>query len=177
MGWCAPDSTCLQQGHHGLWQVACDRFRSRPSFPANHGKQARKPRARGGCAARALADSTLVAPALRSERESNRGDVEVWSAMDGGMVGCDVRGQLTPKYSYDHVFPSNAPNGSVYEAMVRPKVAPALAGINGTIFAYGVTSGGKTHTMMGGCGELGMIPLMLQVRPPVCFSCGIRFGI
>lgn len=33
--------------------------------------------------------------------------------------------------------------------MALPLVAPALLGVNATIFAYGVTSSGKTHTMMG----------------------------
>ena len=33
-----------------------------------------------------------------------------------------------------------------------------MSGMNGTVFAYGVTSSGKTHTMMGGQGEMGMVP-------------------
>jgi len=41
-------------------------------------------------------------------------------------------------------------------------VETALSGVNGTIFAYGVTSSGKTHTMMGGKGELGLIPRSMQ---------------
>ena len=35
-------------------------------------------------------------------------------------------------------------------------------GINGTIFAYGQTSSGKTHTMMGHKGEAGVIPLAVN---------------
>lgn len=33
-----------------------------------------------------------------------------------------------------------------------------MSGVNGTIFAYGVTSSGKTHTMMGGEREIGLVP-------------------
>lgn len=77
-------------------------------------------------------------------------------------MGCEHRGAFTPKYSFDHVFPAEATNEEIYRLMVQPRVAPALSGINGTVFAYGVTSGGKTHTMSGVKGQPGMIPLMLQ---------------
>ena len=43
-----------------------------------------------------------------------------------------------------------ATNLDVHSTVARPLVAPALVGISGTVFAYGVTSSGKTHTMMGG---------------------------
>ena len=33
-----------------------------------------------------------------------------------------------------------------------------MGGVNGTIFAYGVTSSGKTHTMMGEPDEAGIVP-------------------
>jgi hypothetical protein len=34
--------------------------------------------------------------------------------------------------------------------VARPLIAPTLQGFSGTVFAYGVTSSGKTHTVMGG---------------------------
>ena len=36
----------------------------------------------------------------------------------------------------------------VYESTSERVVQSSMDGINGTIFAYGVTSSGKTHTMM-----------------------------
>lgn len=33
-----------------------------------------------------------------------------------------------------------------------------MDGINGTVFAYGVTSSGKTHTMLGNPGNPGVVP-------------------
>ena len=36
----------------------------------------------------------------------------------------------------------------VYRTVAAAAVAAPLDGIDGTIFAYGVTSSGKTHTMM-----------------------------
>ena len=37
-----------------------------------------------------------------------------------------------------------------------------MSGMNGTVFAYGVTSSGKTHTMMGSHRERGMVPQAIQ---------------
>lgn len=41
--------------------------------------------------------------------------------------------------------------------MVKPIVTSAINGINGTVFAYGQTSSGKTYTMMGTQQEPGII--------------------
>jgi len=62
------------------------------------------------------------------------------------------------KFAYDHVFPAYADNAAVYQSIASPIVKTALDGINGTIFAYGVTSSGKTHTMMGEEGCPGVVP-------------------
>lgn len=50
---------------------------------------------------------------------------------------------------FDTVFGPESDNSAVAAAVALPLVGPALSGVNGTIFAYGVTSSGKTHTMMG----------------------------
>ncbi|EDQ85907.1 uncharacterized protein MONBRDRAFT_34081 [Monosiga brevicollis MX1] len=46
----------------------------------------------------------------------------------------------------------------VHDAVSRPIVADAMQGINGTVFVYGQTSSGKTHTMMGTDDHPGIIP-------------------
>ena len=44
----------------------------------------------------------------------------------------------------------------VYAATTRPLVDAVLRGYNATVFAYGATGAGKTHTMVGpGGGEAG----------------------
>ena len=50
----------------------------------------------------------------------------------------------------------------VYSAIANEVVESALSGINGTIFAYGQTSTGKTHTMFGSPGEPGIMPLAVR---------------
>lgn len=47
------------------------------------------------------------------------------------------------------MFGPESDNSAVACRLALPLVGPALSGVNGTIFAYGVTSSGKTHTMMG----------------------------
>ena len=70
------------------------------------------------------------------------------------------------KFNYDHVFDSNAPQGLIYERAVKPIVLGVMEGFNGTVFAYGQTSSGKTHTMLGPNitdeAERGMIPRMVS---------------
>jgi centromeric protein E len=46
--------------------------------------------------------------------------------------------------------------------MAREIIESAMMGMNATIFAYGQTSSGKTHTMMGNPDQPGIIPLALS---------------
>lgn len=62
----------------------------------------------------------------------------------------------------DHIFDMNATNNDVFNDVVRPIVDAAVNGFNGTIFAYGQTSSGKTYTMMGTSEEPGIIPLAVE---------------
>lgn len=52
-------------------------------------------------------------------------------------------------YLFDKVFKPNATQEKVYNEAAKSIVSDVLAGYNGTIFAYGQTSSGKTHTMEG----------------------------
>lgn len=62
----------------------------------------------------------------------------------------------------DHIFDMNASNLNVFE-IVKPIVNATVNGFNGTVFAYGQTSSGKTYTMMGNAEEeLGIIPLAVE---------------
>lgn len=52
-------------------------------------------------------------------------------------------------FSYDAIFPINSTQNMLYETTAFNLVESVLEGYNGTIFAYGQTGCGKTHTMMG----------------------------
>ena len=53
-------------------------------------------------------------------------------------------------FSFDYVFATDSSQSSIYENSAFSLVESVLDGYNGTIFAYGQTGCGKTHTMMGG---------------------------
>ncbi|KWU47330.1 kinesin-domain-containing protein, partial [Rhodotorula sp. JG-1b] len=50
----------------------------------------------------------------------------------------------------------------LYDRKIKPVVKAALGGFNGTVFAYGQTASGKTHTMLGSPSEPGIIPLAVD---------------
>ncbi|KAL2501882.1 P-loop containing nucleoside triphosphate hydrolase superfamily protein [Forsythia ovata] len=63
------------------------------------------------------------------------------------------------KFEFDRIFEEECKTADVYKARTRDIVAAAVRGFNGTVFAYGQTSSGKTHTMRGSALEPGVIPL------------------
>ncbi|CAM9287724.1 unnamed protein product, partial [Phaeothamnion confervicola] len=52
-------------------------------------------------------------------------------------------------FFFDSVFGPDITQRKVYEMCGAPLVESVLEGYNGTIFAYGQTGAGKTHTMEG----------------------------
>jgi Kinesin motor domain len=75
----------------------------------------------------------------------------VWGIIDENTVGIKehVKLPIKVKYAYDKVFAGSATTEQVYnEAGICDIVSGCLDGFNGTVFAYGVTSSGKTHTML-----------------------------
>ncbi|GFN78132.1 kinesin-like protein [Plakobranchus ocellatus] len=68
-------------------------------------------------------------------------------------------------FVYDKVLKPNVTQEHVYNVTAKPIVADVLSGYNGTIFAYGQTSSGKTHTMEGVLDRenlKGIIPRIVQ---------------
>ncbi|OWZ22152.1 Kinesin [Phytophthora megakarya] len=52
-------------------------------------------------------------------------------------------------FQYDQIFDAASDSRAIYECVGRRIVHSTLGGINGTVFAYGQTSSGKTFTMQG----------------------------
>ncbi|KAK6973956.1 Kinesin-like protein kif18a [Biomphalaria glabrata] len=61
------------------------------------------------------------------------------------------------KYAFDYVFGPNATNKTVFEQTTKGIVSGVLNGYNCSVFAYGATGAGKTHTMLGNEREPGVI--------------------
>jgi len=90
-------------------------------------------------------------------RPLNEKEIKMGSSMcisfdpDGKTVNMNaVQENLGPmRFTFDHVFQPNTAQELVYEKAAKPIVESVLEGFNGTVFAYGQTSSGKTHTMTG----------------------------
>ncbi|XP_052176395.1 kinesin-like protein KIN-7O isoform X2 [Diospyros lotus] len=66
------------------------------------------------------------------------------------------------KFEFDRIFGEDCKTREVYESRTKDIVAAAVRGFNGTVFAYGQTNSGKTHTMRGSSSEPGVIPLAVS---------------
>ncbi|KAM1738456.1 hypothetical protein ACFX15_013599 [Malus domestica] len=95
-----------------------------------------------------------------SPREIRQEEEIAWYA-DGDTI---VRNEHNPSiaYAYDRVFGPTTTTRHVYDVAAQHVISGAMEGVNGTIFAYGVTSSGKTHTMHGDQRSPGIIPLAVK---------------
>lgn len=65
-------------------------------------------------------------------------------------------------FGFDKVFDENTTQADVYEATTRNLLDSVLDGYNATVFAYGATGCGKTHTITGTVQQPGVIFLTMQ---------------
>jgi len=65
-------------------------------------------------------------------------------------------------FGFDRVFDENTTQGDVYESTTRGLLDSVLDGYNATVFAYGATGCGKTHTITGTAQQPGIIFLTMQ---------------
>ncbi|CAF2084810.1 unnamed protein product [Brassica napus] len=139
-----------------------------PSSPVasstSHLRSSPSPSTSSGTAAAAtkLKENITVTIRFRplSPREVNNGDEIAWYA-DGDYT---IRNEYNPDlcYAFDRVFGPPTTTRRVYDTAAQQVVSGAMSGINGTVFAYGVTSSGKTHTMHGEQRSPGIIPLAVK---------------
>jgi centromeric protein E len=74
-----------------------------------------------------------------------------------------VLGDAVNSFKFDYIADQSKATADVYSALCKSSVQDVLGGINATIFAYGQTSTGKTHTMTGHADkEKGVILLAAQ---------------
>ncbi|KAK1557769.1 hypothetical protein Q3G72_031575 [Acer saccharum] len=95
-----------------------------------------------------------------SPREIRQGEEIAWYADGETIVRSEHNTSIA--YAYDRVFGPTTTTRHVYDVAAQHVVSGAMEGINGTIFAYGVTSSGKTHTMHGDQRSPGIIPLAVK---------------
>ncbi|XP_076260932.1 uncharacterized protein LOC143196882 [Rhynchophorus ferrugineus] len=93
------------------------------------------------------------------ERELKEKTEALWEIQENSVVQVDY---VQNCYSFDHIFDQHKTNKDVYDNVVNPLVISCLHGINSTIFAYGQTSSGKTHTILGSKNNPGIINYAIE---------------
>ncbi|XP_070496798.1 uncharacterized protein [Chironomus tepperi] len=93
------------------------------------------------------------------QREKNDNLPSLWSLIDENTIKSNNKEY---KLSFDHIFDESRKTEELFNIVAKPIVENAVKGINGTIFAYGQTSSGKTYCMMGTDDEPGIIPLTVK---------------
>ncbi|CAL5027435.1 unnamed protein product [Urochloa decumbens] len=144
---------------------------ARPATPSSTASA--RPTTPSSVSSRAAGRAPLVDPANAKEnimvtvrfrplspREINKGDEVAWYADGDNMVRNEYN--LSIAYAFDKVFGPATTTRHVYDVAAQHVVSGAMQGINGTVFAYGVTSSGKTHTMHGEQKSPGIIPLAVK---------------
>ncbi|KZC07054.1 Centromere-associated protein E [Dufourea novaeangliae] len=98
------------------------------------------------------------------ECEKNKNLPIQWIVQGNSIVSLDPetikRGDS--EFHFDYIFDLDATSSNVFDSIVKPIVIATVNGFNGTVFSYGQCSSGKTHTMIGNSGELGIIPLSIM---------------
>lgn len=112
-------------------------------------------------------DGVRVAVRVRPLNEREKSNA-LSSAFDWRITGSNItqtvsgRPAANSSYEFDRVFDKTADNATVFENLARPVVHAALDGYNATIFAYGQTSSGKTHSMLGTDSDPGVTRRSIQ---------------
>ncbi|KAH0826644.1 P-loop containing nucleoside triphosphate hydrolase protein [Lanmaoa asiatica] len=65
-------------------------------------------------------------------------------------------------FPFTSCYDQSSTQEQIFEQDVRPLIDVVYSGVTVTIFAYGVTSSGKTHTMQGTKGQPGVIPRVVE---------------
>ena len=113
-----------------------------------------------------------------NEKEVASGKVNLIKVIDDHMLTFDpkedewnklyISKQRTDKkikdllFAFDRVFDGNSSNDDVFESTTKTAIDSVLKGYNCSVFAYGATSAGKTHTMLGSPEKPGVIFLTMM---------------
>lgn len=100
-----------------------------------------------------------------NDREKKHGTLPVISASTSDKTVTVIKGsgarQVKSSYKFDSIFTSFSTQEDVFEATLQPIIRDVLNGYESTVFAYGQTGTGKTHTMEGDLSDVqqhGVIP-------------------
>ncbi|XP_030293943.1 centromere-associated protein E isoform X2 [Sparus aurata] len=98
----------------------------------------------------------------REESAESTEPVQVYWKSNSKSIHLIDDGNSNKSFSFDRVFAAEETTNQLYQGIAKPLVVSSVEGYNGTIFAYGQTSSGKTFTMMGSDLIPGVIPLAVE---------------
>ncbi|VUZ54676.1 unnamed protein product [Hymenolepis diminuta] len=114
-----------------------------------------------------ITSAVRVRPFSQKEIETDGNKLAV-DCSNPGKVMCLKTGSQSLSFSVDHVFNDmypvnlNQSQKEVYEILAVPLLQKSLLGYNACLFAYGVTSSGKTHSMYGTPSNPGIVPRVIE---------------
>lgn len=102
-------------------------------------------------------------PLNSKERDDNRAAIVAMECDKGQIMLKNQRAvaaEEVKQFTFDAVFDVSSTQEQVFATVAQPIIDSTMNGYNGTIFAYGQTGTGKTHTMEGQTSseERGIIP-------------------
>ncbi|XP_034384092.1 centromere-associated protein E isoform X3 [Cyclopterus lumpus] len=106
-----------------------------------------------------------VRPLIEREENAaleNAEPVQLFWKADKKSIHQIDEGNSTKSFVFDRVFTADETTNQLYQDIAKPLVVSTVEGYNGTVFAYGQTSSGKTFTMMGSDRNHGVIPLAVE---------------
>jgi len=131
------------------------RSRSKQREPSSAPPLATEPATATTTAPAAETATVQVVVRLRpiNEREKKHGTIPVVTASSNSKTVTVVKGsghrQARSSYSFDNVFSAFSSQEEVFQNTLRPILIDVMQGFESTVFAYGQTGTGKTHTMEG----------------------------
>uniref|UniRef100_A0A8C6SBE1 Kinesin-like protein n=1 Tax=Neogobius melanostomus TaxID=47308 RepID=A0A8C6SBE1_9GOBI len=76
-------------------------------------------------------------------------DVSCFGSRRGRYRDINKRANKDLKFVFDHVFGEDSTQVDIFENTTKGVIEGVMNGFNCTVFAYGATGAGKTHTMLG----------------------------
>ena len=121
----------------------------------------KKEREKGARTITRLVDEKCVVVLDPDEEQNGNNGPGLHKPMKRKEVAGGVR-KKERRYMFDAAFDGEATSEEVYAHTVLPHIAGVLRGTNATVFAYGATGSGKTHTMVGDQNDPGLMVLSLR---------------
>ena len=94
----------------------------------------------------------MQASSGREQIERNK----IWRVVNQQQLRQTISEEL---FTFDRIYDEKMTTPAIFEEHFKHMIDQAVHGYSVTIFAYGQTSSGKTHTMNGTQEEEGLIPL------------------